>query len=113
MPLKCVHCLFQTHHVNHSDELLQSIVANVYSIGVLIIVCEICQRIRQDFEECSEMVDQLDWYLFPVATQRLMPMILHFTQQPIEITYFGSKPCNRGTIKTVNVKPNELHYFPY
>lgn len=75
-----------------------------YSFSILFITCELDQRINLAFVECSQMVEQLDWYLFPMNIQRMLPMILHFTQQPFEIICFGSKACNRDTFKSVGVR---------
>lgn len=93
----------QLHQDNNLAVLLILVIEAVYAFGVLLICCEVCQRIFEAYEDCSEMIQQLDWYLFPTTIQRMMPMILNFTQNPIEIMCFGNKPCNRETFKYVSI----------
>lgn len=81
----------------------------VYSFGLLLITCEIGQRVNVEFNECSEIIDQFDWYRFPAEIQRMLPLILNFTQQPIDIKCFGSTACNRETFKLVSKFKGTIH----
>jgi hypothetical protein len=45
------------------------------------------------------MIDQFKWYLFPSEIQRMLPLILNFAQQPIEIKCFGNMKNDRDTFK--------------
>lgn len=90
------------HHSDNLIVLLITIIEAFYPIGVLFICCEISQRISLAYDECSRMVVQFEWYLFPVENQRMLSLILNFTQQPIEIKCFGSKGCDRETFKLVS-----------
>lgn len=76
----------------------------LYSFGDLFVACEMGTRITVAFAECSEMIEQFEWYRFPTRIRRMMPMILMFTQQPIEIICFGSTGCDRETFKSVSVE---------
>lgn len=92
--------------MHHSDNLAAfsiTMIEAFYAFGLLFMACELCQRAIVVFDECSEMVDQLEWYLLPTKIQRMLPLILHFNQQPIEIKCFGSAACNRETFKYVSV----------
>lgn len=101
--------MIQVQHADNLAVLLITMMEIIYAFGVLVVCCEICQRATQSFDECSDMVAQFDWHLFPVRIQRMMPTILHFTQQPIEIVCFGSTACNREIFKYVSVsKTKEL-----
>lgn len=93
--------LIQIHHDYDLAELMITVIAMIYAFGALTIACEVSQGVNQAFDECSEMFDQLDWYLFPIELQRMYPMILAFIQEPIEITFFGSMPCGRELFKCV------------
>lgn len=84
-------------------ELSLAIIFIIYAFGLLLIACELCQRGNQAFGECGDMVDQFNWYLFPNEVQRMLPMILAFTQQPIEIACFGSTACDRKSFKYVSI----------
>lgn len=94
----------QTNHSDNFVESLMMFVEVIYAFGGLFMACGMGQRLSLAFEECSEMVYQFEWYLFSGGIQRMMPMILNFTQQPFEITCFGSKACDRDTFKSVSVK---------
>lgn len=74
-----------------------------YAFGALLMTCELCQRINLTFDECSEMIEQLQWYLFPPEIQRIFPTILNFAQQSIEINCFGSMTSDRETFKYVRI----------
>lgn len=96
------HFLFQ---INHNENVLVSSVTMIevtYAFGTIFITCELCQRVNLAFDECSDIIDQFDWYLLPAKIQRIMPMVIHFTQQPIEIKGFGSASANRDTFKRVS-----------
>lgn len=75
-----------------------------YSFGVVFIACELCQRAKFAFEECIEMIDQFEWYFFPAEIQRMLPSIIHFTQQPIELKCLGSTACDREAFKSVRIQ---------
>ena len=81
----------------------------IYAFGVVFIACELGQRVNLAFVECSDMIDQFDWYLFPAEIQRLLPIILNFTQQPVEIKCFGSTTLDRETFKYVRI--TKIHSF--
>lgn len=92
----------QVHQVGNLAVLLKTILEVIYPFGVLFTMCELAHRYIQAFDECDEMVDQFDWYIFPVKIQRMMPLILNFTQQSNEIKCFGSAACNREAFKYVS-----------
>lgn len=93
---------FQTHHGDNLMVLVATTIEVFYAFGTLFIACELGQRINLVFDECNEMVDQFDWYLFPDDIQRMLPMILNFTQQTFELKCFGSAACNREMFKYVS-----------
>lgn len=91
----------QLHHSDISLALSITLFEVIYSFGVLFITCELGQRVNLAFNECNDMVEQFDWYSFPANVQRMLPLILHFMQQPIETKCFGSTTCDRETFKQV------------
>lgn len=100
--------IIQTHYDGNLEVLLVTVIEIIFAYGVLLLICEICEQAGQDFEECSNMVDQLNWYLFPIKIQRMMPLISYFTQQPIEIKCFGGMACNRETFKYVSANKSRF-----
>lgn len=74
----------------------------IYAFGILFVSCELGQRITIAFDGCSNMINQFEWYLFPANVQRMLPIIMNFTQQPIVVKCFGSAACDRETFKYVS-----------
>lgn len=58
------------------------------------------------FEEINDAFYNLNWEIFPDNAKRLMPIILHITQQPVHLESFGNVPCSRETFKKVR-----KHFF--
>lgn len=83
--------------------LLITINEVMYAFGVLFIACEIGQRITIAFIECSDIIDQFKWYLFPAKIQRMLPLLMNFTQKTIEIKCFGGMKSDRDTFKYVSI----------
>lgn len=99
--------MMQIQLIHHSDNLvvlLMTMLEIIYAFGILFTSCELGQRIGFSYDECREIVDQFDWYLFPVEIQRIWPMLLNFTHQSFQLKCFGSIECNRDTFKSVSLK---------
>lgn len=75
----------------------------LYAFGVMFIACEMGQRVNLAFNECNDIIDQFEWYSFPVEIQQMLSFIIHYTQQPVEIKCFGSAACDRETFKVVSL----------
>lgn len=75
--------MFQLRHSGNLAMLVITIVQIVYAFGTLFIACELCQRLTLAFNDCSEMIDQTNWYLLPVGIQRMLPLITSFAQPPV------------------------------
>lgn len=82
-------------------QLLITIFEVIYAFGILFIACELGQCLNLAYDECSEMVNQFDWYLFPTEIQQMLPQILNFAQQSLEIKCYGTANCDRETFKSV------------
>lgn len=93
----------QLHHIDNLAALLITMFEVIYSFGILFIACELCQRVDFAFSECNVMIDQFAWYSVPADVQRMLPLILNFMQQPIELKCFGSSSCDRETFKYVRL----------
>lgn len=73
-----------------------------YSFGIVFGLCEFGQRMTNAFEEIEDEIETFDWYFFPYELQRMLPMILMVTQQPVEIECFGSISSLREYFKKVS-----------
>lgn len=91
--------------MNYSGDVLEVFITMDYvivSFSFLFASCDFGQRLNQAFEECGEMVDQFSWYLFPVKVQRMLPIIMIYTQKPVFIACFGSISADRETFRCVS-----------
>lgn len=83
--------------------LLMTIFIACYAVGVDFFACDIGQRISNAFNEINDVIGKFDWYLFPNELQKLLPIIIHFAQLPVEMKFFGSIACNRDSLKKVRM----------
>lgn len=83
--------------------LLLTILQFIYAFGLMLITCELGQYVYDAFEECSDMILQLDWYLFPAKVLRTLLIIINFAQQPTVFECFGSIASIRETFKYVRI----------
>lgn len=60
------------------------------------------ERISGSFGEIENVVNEMDWHLFPIQTQRLMLMLLMGTQRPVTFMGYGNFPAKRITMKSVS-----------
>lgn len=72
-----------------------------YGFGLVFVVSELCQQVCNGFEEMNEVMDQFHWSSYPVKVQRMLPLVINYTQQPIEFKVFGSIACCRESCKKV------------
>lgn len=82
---------------------MESILYAVWSFGLVFVACEISQRSCDALNEMDDDIGQLDWYMYPAEIQRMLPIIMENSQQPVIIKCFGSFPCSRETFKEVRV----------
>lgn len=94
--------IFQWQHEENSMVLQLTIFEASFALAILLTACELCQRIENAFAEIDDMIDQFDWYLFPIEIQRILPIIITMAQKPITIECFGSISCNRDAFKKVS-----------
>lgn len=83
--------------------LWTSILYGFCGFGLVFSTCEIGQRFTKAFDEIDREIEQLDWYLFPIEIQRILPTIIINAQEPIVIECFGIISCNRDQFKKVSL----------
>lgn len=74
----------------------------VYAFGSVFVVCELCQRVSQAFNEVNGVFTEFDWIVFPKEVKRLIPISIIFAQQAIDVKFFGSLNCSRDSFKQVS-----------
>lgn len=71
------------------------------AFGSVSVSCELGERFASAFEGVSDLIDQFEWYQFPLEVQKLLPTLLIHTQQRIALKCFGSISCDREALKSV------------
>ena len=69
-----------------------------------LLICEFVGRISNEFNEIGYLIEQFDWYLFPIEMLRMLPIILLNTQQLVTFKCFGTMACDRETFGKVNLE---------
>lgn len=70
-------------------------------MNLVLLVCEVGQRITDEFRGVDEAFGNVHWYLLPLELQRMLPLIIAYTQEPVIIAFFGSASCTRNQFKKV------------
>lgn len=91
----------QTNSETDSAVLLQSILCIVGSLQMLFVACEVGQRSSNEFNGIYDSICQLEWHLYPIEVQKMFVLIMMYTQEPLEIAFFGSSTCSRDQFKKV------------
>ena len=69
--------------------------------------CEIGQRFCNAFDVVDDTIGQLNFYLLPMEIQRILPMVIMYSQEPLVVRFFGSLCCTREQFKKVSAE-NEI-----
>lgn len=69
------------------------------------ITSEIAERISTEFDAINDMINDFDWYLFPLELQKMAPLIMMSAQKTVGFELFGSYDWNRAAFKRVTDKP--------
>lgn len=99
---KFVDPAFQIHNDDNMVLVLLISLQTAYAFGIMYIASELSQRISLAFEDCTKIINQFKWYAYPVDVQRILPIIMSYAQQPVEIQCFGSWTCGRENFKYVS-----------
>lgn len=78
------------------------IFSGIFGLAAVFIVCELAQRLTDEFNGISYTTSQLDWYLFQIEVKRMLPMIIAIAKQPITIACFENIICTREVFKNVS-----------
>lgn len=65
--------------------------------------CEAGERVTDRFYIFHHEICHLDWYIFPMKTQKMLLIILSSTQQPAVIQGYANTQCTRDAFKSVNI----------
>lgn len=83
--------------------MLWTAIFDVFCVsGSLFLACEIGQRLTDLFEDINEQLEGLNWYLFPLKMQQLLPILLINAQEEVVIGCYGAINCSRVQCQKVN-----------
>ena len=71
--------------------------------GLAFVPCELSERLSIEFVKVCDAVDELNWYKFSIRMQKMIPIIMINTQEPVALRCFGSIFCGRSVFKQVRV----------
>lgn len=83
--------------------ILTSVLQLVWVFGLAFIPCELGERVKLEFCEISCVMNQFDWYRFPIEILPFLPIIMINVQQPVVVDCFGSIACTREVFKSVSL----------
>lgn len=102
--LESIEC-FQAHGEIETLILFESIVIFIAALLLVMIACEIGQRFCNAFEDVEYALSQINVYLLPREVQRLLPMVIMYSQEPFVVQFFGSLCCTRVQFQKVTTAP--------
>lgn len=82
--------------------MVLSIVQVVWSLSLAFVPCEIGERLTAAFIAIFEDLCALDWYMYPIEMQKVLPLIMLNAHELITIECFGEISCTRDVFKSVS-----------
>lgn len=73
-----------------------------WSFAALFITCEISEVSTEASGKIETELIELDWYIFPIEVQTMLPTCILLAQDVCVIKIFGSSTIGRDTYKQVN-----------
>lgn len=74
-----------------------------WSFALIFFVCEFGHKISDKFDEFGYEISQLDWYLFSLEIQKMLPFFLIVADRPPDLNVFGDVSCGREDFKMVSL----------
>lgn len=95
---------FKSTNEIDSTVLLGSIFGGFWGAFLVFATCECSERFDSSLSEVTDMIGQLEWYLLPIEAQKMLPILLMYTQKPLTIKFFGNIDCSREQFKKVYIR---------
>lgn len=93
--------------------LIVSIMCCFAAFILISFACEIGQRFTNAFSDVDDVLGQLKWYLLPIEVQRILPIAIMYSQEPLLVKFFGNMSCSREQFKKVIHDYSKLHIEAY
>lgn len=72
-----------------------------WSFVIIFIVCELGQRLTNEFDTYNHTLYQCNWYAFPIELRHMFIVVLMNAQQPVVIKGFADTLCARESFEKV------------
>lgn len=83
-------------------ELAITILLMAWSFVIIYFYCEWGEMVTHQFNVFHEVLNQCNWYSFPLDLQRMLVTFMSGTQQPALIRGYANIECTRDAFKNVN-----------
>lgn len=94
----------QVHIEINTVVILRSLLCVTWAFVLVFSCCELGHKLSDAFDRIDDLLYRIDWYLFPMKIQKMLPIIMLNTQQSLVVKFFGSNSCSREQFKKVTVK---------
>lgn len=102
MPITIFFCKIQSSGTQGDIDVVANLLfKTLYSFILIFILCELGERVRFGFEKIGNEINNMNWYLFSIKMQRMIPTMQITGQQDIQLMAFGNFPCSRDNFKKV------------
>lgn len=91
----------QSHDANSITAIIYLVNKIFWVFSPVAIICELCERMSDEFEEFRVQIMTFKWYSVPIEMRKMLVIIMQTAQKPIEFECFGSISCNRETLAKV------------
>lgn len=89
-------------------EWVNQIVLVSCSFCLIFFLCELGQKVTDQFAKFNTELYQSEWYLFPIGVQQMLATFMLDTQQPVFIRGSGNILCTREVFKKVLALKNQF-----
>lgn len=93
--------LFGLQHAETVIDFFLPIALAGWSFCTILLICELGERLTTKFDEIDLEICFWNWYLFPNEIQRMLPIIIVGTQEPVVGAGFGNVSCTRAAFQRV------------
>lgn len=91
--------------------LWETIFCGFWAFGLVFIACEMGQKYSNGFNEIGKTFAEIDWYLLPEKTQRMLVVILIYLQEPNDFRFFGNISTSRTQFQKVRSSFHSNHLY--
>lgn len=85
----------------HAVDLVQNLVTSIFTFEAIALYCEFGERVTNRFDDIDNAITDLDWHFMSHKIQKVLPIVLMATQEPVIVIGFGNISFTRETFKKV------------